>query len=256
MSNKLSKTLLAIFPQKHTEAALKHYSALVDEYEEEKWEPCIIKSGKFVEAVLKSLGDHTGVIWAKGRAFKASRLMNDLEGLGVGTYDDSIRLNIPRACRFIYDIASNRGARHDADEIDSNKMDAAVALRCASWILAELIRLSSKGRLHPEEAEAAVESLTENHYPGMENIDGRLYANYDGLSAPEVAILLLNKKYPGRLDSNELLDLLKRHEFTEQNAKVAISRIKKYVDRDQNDHLKLRGNGRQRASMIYAQLKK
>src|SRR5208283_621504 len=44
-----------------------------------------------------------------------------------------------------YEIASNRGARHDADEIDANEMDARTVLALCAWILSEMVRFSQKG---------------------------------------------------------------------------------------------------------------
>jgi hypothetical protein len=58
--------------------------------------------------------------------------------------EDGLRLQIPRACIFVYDITSNRGARHDSDEMNPNEMDATVILPVFSWMLAELARLSAK----------------------------------------------------------------------------------------------------------------
>jgi CheY-like chemotaxis protein len=52
------------------------------------------------------------------------RYMIDCISTNENTLSDSVRLTIPRACRFIYEIASNRGARHDADEVAANEMDA------------------------------------------------------------------------------------------------------------------------------------
>jgi len=67
------------------------------------------KSRKFVEALLKAIANHCNVTFEAGRKFKVDRLMNDLTQLPHGSFDDSLRLLIPRACRVIYDIASNRG---------------------------------------------------------------------------------------------------------------------------------------------------
>jgi len=36
----------------------------------------------------------------------------------------------------------------------------------------------------------------EKRYPDIEDIDGRLYVNRDELSATDIALLLLERKYP------------------------------------------------------------
>src|SRR5260370_17808692 len=84
---------------------------------------------------------------------------------------DSLRLTIARACRFVYEIASNRGARHDADEIEANEMDAKAVLALCSWILAEMVSYSQRGT-GLDEAKQAVDGLMRRKYPFMEEIDG------------------------------------------------------------------------------------
>src|SRR5713226_3490681 len=131
----LEKLLQGKFVARHVKAVLTHFQAMNTEFRQGAWEEAIGKSGKFVEAVLKALYVHapTGKPLATGRNYKADKVINELGGLAAGTVDDTVRLTIPRACRFIYDIASNRGARHDPDEIDPNLMDARAVVATAAW---------------------------------------------------------------------------------------------------------------------------
>jgi hypothetical protein len=92
------------------------------------WDDATAKTGKFVEAALKALATHAKAPIPPSRAFKADVYITQFGLLPAGTAADTVRLTIPRVCRFIYDIASNRGARHDPDEIDPNEMDATSAL--------------------------------------------------------------------------------------------------------------------------------
>jgi hypothetical protein len=144
------------FPTKHINAALGHFDGTVNDFAHGDWEKSIVKSGKFVEAILKAVATHCGVQFQSGRKFKADSIMTALGQLPHGSYDDSLRLLIPRACRITYDIASNRGARHDPDEVDPNIMDANLVLPTCSWILAELIRYSQKGAVDPSQAQDLV----------------------------------------------------------------------------------------------------
>src|SRR5471030_428189 len=133
----LSSLLIPTFPAKHINAALTHFTNSVNDFGQSDWEDGIAKTGKFVEAILKAVAMHCQVSFESGRKFKVDRVMNALGQLVDGSYDDSLRLLIPRACRVIYDIASNRGARHDPDEVDPNSMDANVVMPISAWILAE-----------------------------------------------------------------------------------------------------------------------
>lgn len=120
------------FDGKHVRAILKHFQAMTVDFQIGVWEGAIVNGGKFIEAVLKALYQHAGKVLPPPRQFKARQVINGLEQLPVGSFDDSIRLTIPRACDFAYDIASNRGARHDPAEVDPNEMDARIVLACGS----------------------------------------------------------------------------------------------------------------------------
>lgn len=247
--------LLQQFPRKHVGALLRHFSESVRALEDGGWETCILKAGKFVEAVIKALAEHAGLMLPKAREFKVNKLVIQLGQLDAAKFDDSIRLLIPRNCVFVYDVASNRGSRHDPSDMDPNKMDAIAVAQNISWILAEMIRLSHKGVLKPDDAADVVEGLMEKRYPDIEEIDGRLYVNRDGVSATDVALLLLERRYPARFSREELVSTLVRNSVKKSTAQVAMSRIQKYTDDDGEGNLKLRANGRQKAAGIRAQNK-
>lgn len=245
--------LLQTFPRKHVGALLRHFSDSIKAFENGDWEPCIHKAGKFVEAVMKALAVHANLTLPSAREFKVGKIVNQLAQFSPGQFDDSIRLLIPRNCVFIYDVASNRGSRHDSSEINANKMDAIAVAQNIAWVLAEMIRLSHQGALQPDDAADVVDRLMEKRYPDIEEIDGRIYVNRDGLSATDIALLVLERRYPSRLGRDELVDTLCRHEITRNSAQVALSRTKQFTDADGQGNLVLRSNGRQRAASIRAQ---
>jgi len=113
-----------------------------------------------------------------------------------------------------------------------------------------MIRLSHKGALKPEDAAEVVDGLMEKRYPDIEEIDGRIYVNREGLSATEIALLVLERKYPSRFGRDELIDTICRHDVRRSAAQVAVMRIKKFTDDDGQGNLKLRGNGRQKAASV------
>lgn len=243
-----------MFPQKNIEAALNHFTDAVEALEDEDWEKCLIKCGKFVEASLKALGAHAGVTAPlTGNKFKVDEVINHLDHKTDKTiFPNSVRVTTPRICRFVYEVASNRGARHDASEIDSNRMDAIACQQSIAWVLAEMIRLSQKNVLHPDAAAAVVEGLMEKRYPDVEDIDGRLYVNQKGLTGKEVAIRILERVYPKRMHRQELIATLRRHGEREANATRSVERVAECVDDDSHGNLKLRANGREKAAAIRA----
>lgn len=242
------------FPKKHATSAIKHFSKMVEEFQDGEWENCIAKSGKFVEASLKALFVHVGKTPPAGRGFKADAIINGLAQVpDDGTFHDSIRLTIPRACRFVYDMASNRGGRHDAGDIDPNVMDANAAVMTCSWILAEMIRVAQKGAVDLNEAKMLVDSLVEKKYPLVEEVEGRMYFHLKKKTAPDVVLMALARRHPARMGRQDLVDTVKRNGFSLNNAHVAVTRISKMVDDDGDGNLRLLAPGLKRAEELMKQ---
>jgi hypothetical protein len=241
--------LVPPFPKKHTSSLLKHFSNGVDDFQQGEWENCIAKSGKFVEASLKALFVYAGQTLPTGRGFKADAIINGLAQL-PGTVHDSVRLTIPRASRFVYDIASNRGGRHDTDEIDPNEMDANAVMMACSWTLAEMIRVAQKGAVNLDDAKELVDSLVEKKYPMVEEIEGRMYFHLKGKTAPDVALMALARRHPARLARQDLVDTVKRNGFSLNNARVAVTRIGNMIDDDGEGNLRLLAPGLKRAEEL------
>ena len=236
------------FAPKHVDSAVRHFQAMVEEFQKSQWDDSAAKGGKFIEAVLKALWVSVGETPPVGKDFKAGQIMTHLEQKPATAYPDTIRLTIPRACRFAYEIASNRGARHDADEIDANEMDASTVLSICAWILSEMARFSQKG-LDLAQAKSIVEGLMRRRYPFTEDIDGRIYADI-AKSAHEAALLILWHVYPARMSNSELIASLIRHGYSSNNANVTVSRLTRYVDNDGNGNLRLRNTGLRKAEEL------
>jgi hypothetical protein len=228
-----------VFAGKHADAAVKHFQAMVQAFELGKWDDASSKGGKFIEAALKALWAYVGEVVPSGKHFKAGSIMTSLESKVA--HPDTVRLTIPRACRFAYEIASNRGARHDADEIDANEMDARTVLAICAWVLSEMVRFSQKGQ-DLELPKAIVEGLMKRKFPFAESIDGRIYADI-GDSAREVALVILYYVFPKRMSRTDLVASLLRHPFKKANAEMAVQRIAGLLDDDGNGMIRLRNAG-------------
>lgn len=244
------KLLVAAFKREHVAALLRHFAGMTEEFEKGDWEDATAKGGKFVEAVLKALFVRTGKTPPKGKDFKVDAIIIALAATPLGSVDNSIRLTIPRACRFIYEVASNRGGRHDPDEIDPNEMDAQAVVSQGSWILAEMIRYAQRGARTMEEAKRAVESVMRRRYPLIEKIDGRTYFHGRKASGTDVAMVILLDTYPRRVAADDLVAQLTSNKFSLNNAKMAVSRIDRYVDRDKEGKLMLLAPGLVKAEAI------
>jgi hypothetical protein len=108
------------FDSRRVDAAIEHFVHCMQKFEEGDWEASLIKSGKFIEAIIKLLWLYAGkTLPVRSKEFKASvyaqNIINQISTTIIA--DDGVRLQIPRASIFAYDIASNRGGRHDAVDV-------------------------------------------------------------------------------------------------------------------------------------------
>lgn len=240
------------FEAKRVNSIINHFIFCIQKFEEGDWETSLTKAGKFIEAVIKLLWVYAGKsLPIKQKDFKAKvfaqKIIDQIDTITIP--DDGIRLQIPRASIFVYDIASNRGGRHDSDEVNANEMDSSTVLPVCSWILAELFRFSAKSLIGIEETKKIIDSLTERKYPIFEEIGGRVYVdNKKFKSAPECSLLILYKVYPRRISKTILVDSLKRHKFKQSSIKL--ERLAPYIDIDENDEILLRATGRRRVEEI------
>lgn len=237
------------FIPKQIDAVLKHYEEAIICFKDGDWEKCIIKSGKYIEALIKSICSYGGISLPKPRSFKVGDAITKIQNGDPSILGDSIRLQITRACSFAYDLASNRGARHDPSEVDPNEMDATVCCSTCSWMLAELTRLSSKNIIDIGQAKELVDSLVERQYPIYEDIDGRIYVeNSRYSSAIECALLILYFMGNKRINKKELLNQLNNNGIKERS--VNFDRLKPYIDVDAEKRMILRSSGKKRAEQI------
>ena len=247
---KIKAILEQKFEKIYVNAILRHFVAAKRGYQEGDWEDAIEKSGKFVEATTQALTRFCGKTLPKTRHFRAGTFLRNLEK-EPATIDDAVRIVIPKCCLFIYEIANNRGARHDPDEVNPNEIDAGVTDVATSWTLGELIRFSSKRDKNPEEAQELVKALTGKIYPVFEEIEDRFYVNVSGLSAKKIALLILHGLYPKRIGEKSLRELIGRHGFSAKNSEMAFRNIKHLCDISASG-LQLRGLGRQEAETVLA----
>jgi hypothetical protein len=240
------------FASRHVDAAIVHFQAAVGALGRDDWEEAIAKAGKFIEALCKCLWLRAGKTLPPGRQFKVGNVITGLRQLPAGTLDDNIRITVPRACEFVYDIASNRGARHDPDEVNPNEMDATVAVSTCSWIFAEVVRYTGRGTVSFSEVSDLVSALIERRFPFVETVDSRTYFHVDGASAREIALLALWKVHPARMAPSELVEAVTRHRFSRGNAQQALSRLRGVVDADSAGNLRLLRPGIHEAERIMA----
>lgn len=249
--NQVKDLLSNKFEEKRVVSTITHFLSVVQKFEGGDWENSLAKAGKFIEAVVKLLWVYAGqTLPAKQKDFSAGSFAQKMIQLAASIIpEDSMRIQIPRACIFIYDVTSNRGGRHDSDDVNANEMDASTILPICSWILAELVRFCAKGSVSVEEAKKIIDSLTERRYPIFEEIDGKIYVDRKKFkSAPECALLILYKVFPNRISKEQFLNCIKLHGF--KQSAVKFERLSSYIDVNENGAILLRTTGRQKVEEI------
>lgn len=250
--NQVETLLKQKFETKRVSSVVQYFISSTQKFEQGDWDTSLSKAGKFIEATIKMLWIYAGKsLPIKQKDFKAGvfaqKIIDQVNTSEIS--EDGVRLEIPRASIFIYDITSNRGSRHDSDEIAPNEMDASTILPMCSWILAELVRFATKKSIDTEEAKKIISSLIERKYPIFEEIDDRVYVDHKKFkSANECGLLILYKVHPNRIAKNKFTDCLKRHNF--KQSAIKFDRLSNYIDIDKHDNILLRATGRQKAEEI------
>lgn len=250
--NQIENLLKQKFDAKRVSTIIRYFISCTQKFEQGDWENSLLKAGKFIEAVVKLLWVYGGKsLPDKQKNFKAGlyaqKIIDQIDTQTIP--EDGVRLGIPRSSIFAYDIASNRGGRHDSEEVSANEMDASTVLPVCSWILAELVRFATKGSLDIAEAKKVIDSLVERKFPIFEEIEGRIYVDHRKYkSAPECSLLILYKGYPKRISKEKLIEFTKRHNF--KQSAIKLERLSAFVDVDENGNVLLRATGRRKVEEI------
>ena len=247
----LTNTLKVKFDKNRCNTLVRYFSTSIQKLEQGDWEDSLVKSGKFVEATVKLIWTFAGKTLPREKDFKvepyAQKIISKISSAEISS--DGVRLQIPRACIFLYDITSNRGGRHDSDEFTPNEVDAITASELCSWILAELVRFCTLNGLSPDEAQKIVESVVKRRYPIFEEIEGRIYVDDRKYkSATQCALMILYKRFPERMSRKELSTAVMRHNYSRHALKYG--RLAPFIDSDSSGNILLRSTGLKKVEKI------
>ncbi|MDF0494403.1 hypothetical protein [Bradyrhizobium yuanmingense] len=149
-----------------------------------------VEGGRFCEAAMRMLQQiATGAFTPLSQSIDSERLFQQLKDTPRGAHPDSIRLNIPRVLRVVYDIRNGRDTAHLADGIDPNLQDATLVISNIDWALAEFVRLYHD--VNADEAQRIVDGLVARAAPAVQDFNGFLKVLKPGLQASPYVLLLL-----------------------------------------------------------------
>lgn len=161
----IKKELQRYFPKRLVSKLLQHYLQLKSNYLERKLEPGELNGAKFSEIVFRLIEyatdpNHQYTPLSQSLP-KIDTLVQKFEKLPK-SFNDSLRLHIPKAIKAIYGIRSKRGVGHTGD-IDANMMDGTYVVSVCDWILAEIIRIYHK--CEADKAQEIVDTLVKRSIP-------------------------------------------------------------------------------------------
>lgn len=185
------------FPKTLVSKLTYHYANLKSSFTQNRLEPGELNGAKFAEIVFRLIQ------YATDPQHQYTPLKQSLPSVDTlviqfqqlpKTFDDSLRLHIPRALRSIYGIRSKRGVGHTG-EIDANLMDATLVMAVCDWVMAELIRLYHG--CSADEAQDIVDRLVKRSIPTIYDRDG-IKILLKQMSYEDAALLFL--QYEGEKD--------------------------------------------------------
>ncbi len=160
------------FPKTLISKLSYHYTKLKSSFIQNSLEPGELNGAKFAEVVFRLIQYATD---PQHQYTPLRQSLPSVDDLVVQfqqlpkTFDDSLRLHIPRALKAIYGIRSKRGIGHTG-EIDANLMDATLVMAVCDWIMAELIRLYHD--CSANEAYNIIDRLVKRSIPILYDRDG------------------------------------------------------------------------------------
>jgi hypothetical protein len=152
-----------------------------------------VEGGRFCEAALRMLQQATTTSFTNlNQKLDTDKLITQLANTPKGACSESIRLNIPRAIRVVYDIRNNRNAAHLADGIDPNLQDATLVISNLDWMLAEFVR--QYHAVSAAEAQRIIDGLVARMVPAIQEFSRFLKILNPKLKPAEFILLLLYER--------------------------------------------------------------
>ena len=160
------------FPKTLISKLTYHYAKLKSSFLENRLESGELNGAKFAEIVFRLIQYATD---PQHQYTPLRQPLPSVDSLVIQfqqlprTFDDSLRLHIPRALRAIYGIRSKRGVGHTG-EVNANLMDTTLVIAVCDWVMAELVRLYHD--CSADEAQSIVDRLVKRNVPIIYDRDG------------------------------------------------------------------------------------
>jgi hypothetical protein len=184
------------------------------------YRPSELSGGRFGEAAFRicqyvCTGKHTPL----GKTLpRVDQILEDLEQIPSSKADDSYRLHIPRTIRLIYDLRNKRDVAHLGAGVSPNFTDASLILGCASWVIAEIVRISHKCDIAT--AQRIVDGLVQRRVSLLWTEDDIVRVLKPSLSFGDKTLVILNHMYPEWVLDKDLFRWVEYSTLTHYRSKV------------------------------------
>jgi hypothetical protein len=182
---------LAGIPGKLRTTLIKQYVDLKNAFVNGNFDACGLRAGKFCEVALRVLQE----LLTQQHIPIGTKIPNfadecaKLQRLPKTSGPEGLRLLLPQALCFVYSLRNKRDIGHVSADIDANEVDAATAIRCADWCLAEMVRTTHM--LSIEEAQAVLDAIAERELPLVWLVGGKKRVLESKMTKREQVIILL-----------------------------------------------------------------
>jgi len=226
----LSKSINTLLLNKQLEI----YKKIKESFWLGKDEECIEKVGKFVEITIRVLEYIAFQSYTPfDHELKISETLRGFEGLSKQNFPVSIRIMIPRVLHSLYTFRSKRGGAH-IKGIDPNHIDATYVISACDWVMAELIRLYHTNE--EKEIKKIIDSIIDRRVPILEEFGEDLKVLDPSLSVPDKILIILYKKHPNSVSTDELKKWIKTKTFTHINTALKRLDDKGFVYRENKEN--------------------
>ena len=226
----LSKSINTLLLNKQLEI----YKKIKESFWLGKDEECIEKVGKFVEITIRVLEYIAFQSYTPfDHELKISETLRGFEGLSKQNFPVSIRIMIPRVLHSLYTFRSKRGGAH-IKGVNPNHIDATYVISACDWVMAELIRLYHTNE--EKEIEKIINSIVDRRVPILEEFGEDLKILDPSLSVPDKILIILYKKHPNSVSTDELKKWIKTKTFTHINTALKRLDDKGFVYREDKEN--------------------
>ena len=232
--------LSAIFsniPSELRESLEEHFTKIILNYKENRWEPSELNGAKFSEVVFRILEWYTNSNNSYTSFGTKIHPFNDKlkQFENKSGFSNSIKFHIPKMLAVIYSLRNDRGIGHIGGDVNPNHMDSVAIVYISKWIMSELIRVFHS--LSTSEAQNVIEKIVEREIPIVWKVFDKKRILNPALSTEEKTLVLLHSEYPNEINEKNLFSWVEYSNPTTYKKILCKLHKEKFIEYDRKNSL-------------------